>query len=221
MMIKLTKLLLLITSVNFVALCAVTLTLPERVITNINAMTGEVLYGPRWLVPLVGVISFAMLGLMAVYRKWAARNERAARNQKAEDTMLFAMSLFFLVITWLPVWLAKAGDPERYLPLIIGLPFGVLMMVLSNYMGTLRQNKTLGLRLPWTLRDEEVWNRTHRVAAWWGCVGGLVMIAGAVLSYLINSLTLFFVGLTLAILLIVVYPTVYAWRLYQKRHPKQ
>ena len=40
----------------------------------------------------------------------------------------------------------------------------VLLIVIGNYMPKARQNYTIGIRLPWTLANEENWNRTHRLA---------------------------------------------------------
>ncbi|UUZ82377.1 SdpI family protein [Paenibacillus sp. P26] len=49
---------------------------------------------------------------------------------------------------------------------------GAVLMVSGNYMGRLRHNYMIGIRTPWTLENEEVWRRTHRMA------GPLTMLAG-------------------------------------------
>jgi len=46
-----------------------------------------------------------------------------------------------------------------------------------------RKNFYIGIRVPWTLASDRVWNDTHRLAAWVmvaaGVIGFLLVIAGA------------------------------------------
>lgn len=52
-----------------------------------------------------------------------------------------------------------------------------LIIVIGNYMGKVRQNYLMGIRTPWTLANEEVWNRTHRL-------GGHLFVVSGILSLL-------------------------------------
>lgn len=61
--------------------------------------------------------------------------------------------------------------------LFLSLFFGVLFVVIGNYAPKCRQNHTLGIRLPWTLKDQEVWDRTHRLAGFLWVLCGLLMLA--------------------------------------------
>ena len=62
--------------------------------------------------------------------------------------------------------------------LVVGLALSVMLLVVGNYLPKARQNYTVGIRLPWTLANEENWNRTHRLA------GFLWMGAGALMAVL-------------------------------------
>ncbi len=53
---------------------------------------------------------------------------------------------------------------------------GVLLIVIGNYMPKARQNYTMGIKLPWTLANEENWNRTHRFAGYLWMISGIVMV---------------------------------------------
>ena len=54
---------------------------------------------------------------------------------------------------------------------------GVLFTVIGNYLPKARHNYTIGIRLPWTLDNEENWNRTHRLAGYiWMGLGILIII---------------------------------------------
>ncbi len=89
---------------------------------------------------------------------------------------------------------------------------GILFVVVGNYLPKCRQSYTVGIKLPWTLDDEDNWYHTHRFA---GCVW---MILG--LAILIIGLLGSFPSILLAApIAAVVLPTVYSF-LYAKRHGK-
>ena len=94
--------------------------------------------------------------------------------------------------------------------MIFGLFFGCLFVVIGNYMPKCRQSYTMGIKLPWTLENEDNWNRTHRFAGRLWTLGGLLSIVTAFLG---NAFIFVFLGL---VLLMVIIPTVYSYLLYKK-----
>ena len=52
----------------------------------------------------------------------------------------------------------------------------VILIVVGNYLPKARQNYTIGIKLPWTLANEENWNRTHRLAGFLWMICGLIML---------------------------------------------
>lgn len=65
----------------------------------------------------------------------------------------------------------------RLLPAFLGL----LLLIMGNYMPKVKQNSTLGVKISWTLQNEENWVKTHRFTGKVWFVGGLVMIAATFL----------------------------------------
>jgi uncharacterized membrane protein len=57
-----------------------------------------------------------------------------------------------------------------------GLIMGLLLIILGNYAPKARQNYTIGIKLPWTLANEENWNRTHRFAGYLWMICGILLI---------------------------------------------
>jgi uncharacterized membrane protein len=49
--------------------------------------------------------------------------------------------------------------------------------LIGNVLGKVRRNFWVGVRTPWTIASEVVWNRTHRLAAWLFVAAGLVAFA--------------------------------------------
>lgn len=60
--------------------------------------------------------------------------------------------------------------------LVVQLFLAVLFIVIGNFLPKARQNYTIGIKLPWTLANEENWNRTHRLAGFIWVIGGILMV---------------------------------------------
>lgn len=90
-----------------------------------------------------------------------------------------------------------------------GLAFlGVLFIVVGNYLPKCRQNYTVGIKIPWTLHDEENWNHTHRMAGYLWIFGGLLMIVNIFLKW---------EWLVFAVIIVAgVVPTIYSYLYYRK-----
>ncbi len=98
-------------------------------------------------------------------------------------------------------WLQKA-------PLLF---IEILFLVIGICLPNCRQNRTIGIRVKWTLEDEENWNATHRYAGKVWTAGSLLMIVCTLLlkqSLWIPLLTL----LCMAAL-----PILYSWRFSKKQ----
>jgi uncharacterized membrane protein len=98
----------------------------------------------------------------------------------AYGVMMLAVQGMMLAVG-LAVLLAGAGYALP-IPAIAMLAVGVLLMVLGNYMGKLRKNFFIGIRTPWTLASDAVWERTHRMAGWLFVAAGLVMVASVLVG---------------------------------------
>ena len=87
---------------------------------------------------------------------------------------------------------------------------GLVFAVTGNYLPKLRRNYTTGIKLPWTMADDENWNKTHRMAApVWVICGLLIIIMG-----LIGEPT--WIEPT-AIVIAVILPTAYSFALHLKK----
>jgi uncharacterized membrane protein len=81
------------------------------------------------------------------------------------------------------LWVLMAGMGwHRALPSHLAIAVGLLLVVLGNSLGKVRQNGVVGIRTPWTLADEEVWARTNRVGGWLIVLAGLVMAATGIMG---------------------------------------
>ncbi|MBR5505789.1 MAG: SdpI family protein [Clostridia bacterium] len=86
---------------------------------------------------------------------------------------------------------------------------GVVIFVLGFILPKCKQNYTIGIRLPWTLHDEENWNKTHKLAGKLWIISGILMTVAGLLKFTILFMITIFV--------IVIIPTVYSYLLYRSK----
>lgn len=91
--------------------------------------------------------------------------------------------------------------------------FGVAMLLVSigNVMGRFKHNYFVGIKTPWTLSNEEVWRKTHRMAAPIWVLGGIVCAASAFWNNSASAVVFF-----AAVMILVIIPTVYSYIEYHK-----
>jgi uncharacterized membrane protein len=58
---------------------------------------------------------------------------------------------------------------------------GLLLIGIGNYMGKVKSNWFVGVRTPWTLSSENVWNKTNRFGGWAMVAFGVVIIVSPML----------------------------------------
>ena len=88
---------------------------------------------------------------------------------------------------------------------LFGGIFGFLA-IMGNYLSKVRRNFWMGVRTPWTLASDRVWNDTHRLAAWIWVAAGVIGFAMVVLGV---SIIAAFVLLFVSALIPVVYSFVH------------
>ncbi len=94
----------------------------------------------------------------------------------------------------------------------VSLLIAIMFIAMGNYLPKCRQNSTIGIKLPWTLANEENWNKTHRLGGKIWVVCGVLMLIIAFLPERISSVL--FVPV---ILIAAVMPMVYSFTLSRKR----
>jgi uncharacterized membrane protein len=174
--------------------------LPLRVPSHWNA-AGEIngyssAFSGAFLLPLItlGVWLFFLLIPLIDPRK---------ENYKKMDKVFWLFSfvvVLFLCILHLGILLTALGMLKTGLvPLLSFAGVGVLFIVIGLCMGKIRHNYFFGIRTPWTLASEEVWNKTHKTVGPWWVIGGVVFLfLGFLPKYLVVPL-LFLIIMVLAL----------------------
>lgn len=135
--------------------------------------------------------------------------KQAKQNKKAVGLIFWIMPMISLVVscTMYALAMGRAVDMFVVMPLLLG----VMFVIMGNYMPKVTQNSTLGVKIPWTLCNEENWNKTHRFAGKVWVVGGIVVMLTALLpsKWMVAILLVAILGLAFA-------PMVYSYTVYRK-----
>ena len=179
--------------------------LPEQMPTHWNA-AGEV---DGW-----SGKAFAVFGLplIMVAAQWlcmlgtAADPKKNNHSEKVLHLVLWIIPVLSVVlhaVTYATA-LGHAVPMEVVMPILVGLIFTII----GNYMPKCKQNYTIGIKIPWTLDNEENWNRTHRFAGWlWTFCGIGIICTGFFGGFWV------FLPITL---LMVIAPIIYSYVLHRK-----
>jgi uncharacterized membrane protein len=159
------------------------------------------------------VFGFPLLLLgMHWFALWITSKDPKHQNQGRKAT-----AILFWIIPLLSCFLSlfiysTALGVKIGLNCITFLPLGIMFVAIGNYMPKVKQNYTLGIKITWTLSNEENWNATHRFAGKTWFLGGLIMIFSIFLPANLNAILLFPV-----IFILVAIPVLYSWLYYKKQ----
>jgi uncharacterized membrane protein len=127
-------------------------------------MLPYLMIGPGWMVFVVA---------LSLVLPWLS--PRNFDVDRFRNTFFYLMMLVVVLFAYIQasLLLAMMGKVSD-----IGALFGAGMFLFfalfGNMMGKVKRNFWMGVRTPWTLADETVWNRTHRMTAWLWVPGGLL-----------------------------------------------
>lgn len=166
-------------------------------------------FGSPWIVvillPLIMLLIYWIcLFVTSKDKKQAGQNPKALR-------MIFWLMPAASLVSCGTIYAAALGK-TLLLPAAICILLGVMFMVIGNYMPKCKQNYTLGIKIKWTLANEENWNATHRFA------GKLYFVCGALLfpCVFLPGMSSLYVSL-IFILPIALAPVIYSYLYYKKQ----
>jgi uncharacterized membrane protein len=130
------------------------------------------------LVPylLIAPGTMALMVVLTLILPWLSpRQFEVAPFRKVFNYVMGLLVILFGYIHVLILW----SSLDENVSLIRWLLGGLFLFfaLLGNVLGKVRRNFWMGVRTPWTLASERVWNQTHRLTAWLFVVYGLAAFA--------------------------------------------
>jgi len=165
-------------------------------------------YLPRFWAAAMAPLTMAGLAILMVLLPLISPRRFEIRPFVRVYITLMLASQGFVLVIGVVTLLAGAGYAVP-VPLVVMLAVGVLFMVLGNYMGKLRKNFFVGIRTPWTLASDAVWERTHRLGGWAFMLGGVVLIIGALVGGVLWPVIA-------AVVIVAAIPMVYSFVIYRR-----
>jgi uncharacterized membrane protein len=150
----------------FVASAALYPRLPEKIPVHWNIEGKIDGYGSKtWALFLSPGIMLCLLGLFLVL-PWLSPKQFSLDSFRSTYGFIVAVILATVgYIHGLTLWAALAGQVDITRALLAGLL--IMFGLMGNVLGKVRRNFWVGIRTPWTLASDRVWNDTHRLAAQW------------------------------------------------------
>lgn len=149
--------------------------LPERIPTHWG-MSGQV---DGWSGRMLGAFGVPALMLMI----WGLcywlpnidpRRDNYAKFRGTYDVVVAAILGVMLIIHAAMLGVSLGWNVP--IPVVISLAVGMLLVVVGNLLPRARPNWFFGIRTPWTLSNDRVWDRTHRLG------GRVIVVAGLIIA---------------------------------------
>lgn len=177
--------------------------IPNEVPMHFNA-SGEVdRYGSKmelWLLPLLlNILMYALLKYLPVI-------DPKKQIQKMGNKWLYlrlAITAFMTILSCGIIYISTntAQISNHGISWVYAL-IGILFIVMGNYLPATKPNYFVGIRTPWTLENDLVWRKTHRLGGKLFIINGLLIIASLFLfSPAFNFW--FLLGTTIALTIII------------------
>lgn len=173
-------------------------------------------FGPKlellWTVIFLGFISISLTLLIKYLPK--IDTKKNLENQKGIlESIGLGMSIFMAIIGFFMVQSGISGGGKGSIMAYIPMLILFFMAFLGNYMINIKRNHFIGLRLPWTMKSESVWRKTHQFAGKLIFYGSLV---GIVIVFFISDLKLRMIFTGVLLIIILAISTYYSYKFHKE-----
>lgn len=133
-----------------------------------------------WGVFLVPIISIALTGLFLIIPRIDPLKANIAQFRAAFNWFIVVFMAYMLYVYALTL-VAALGTPFN-MTLMLLPAVGLLFIGVGYLMSGAKRNFFIGIRTPWTLSSDTVWDKTHKLGSRLFMLGGVVTILCAFLG---------------------------------------
>lgn len=182
--------------------------MPEEVPTHFNAAGEPDDYGSPFVVLIALVAIVVPVNVILQYAPYIDPKQKLMKDQPSYQRLRIMFSLSMTAIALVIVHSTVNTVSIELLGIIIWMLFAII----GNYIQSVKHNYFIGVRTPWTLENEEVWRKTHRLFGRIMFFGG---IGGAILSLIVEMKISMIVLVAFSVIV-----TIYAFYYSFKEHKK-
>ena len=127
---------------------------------------------------------------------------------------LFAIMNFIILYNTYIIVYPDSSLPQFDIMRVVGIIMGIVIVLLGNYMPKTRLNSNIGFRLPWTMYNDNTWNKSNRFASYVFIVVGAILAISSLLfeSGALIGMIAFFIAIAIVI--------IYAYCVYSRERSK-
>jgi len=133
-------------------------------------------WGSKWTIFLLPGMAALFTFLFSFFERIDPKRINYHAFKKAWFAIRLCIILFLGYMEAIMILVSLKPEYNDQVGNFVTAGIGVLLIVLGNYMGKIRQNWFVGMRTPWTLDDPEVWQKSQRVAGWAFVVAGIAIL---------------------------------------------
>lgn len=183
--------------------------MPEQMASHWNAQGNVDDYMSRfWGVFLMPFVFIGLALLFIAIPRIDPLKKNIEKFRKHYDGFIILFFIFMLLV-YLQTILWNLGtkiSPNLVFPILIGLLFFYIGILLENA----KRNWFIGIKTPWTLSSEKVWNKTHKLGSKMFKIAGIIVLTGFLFQKYIIYFTM------VPALFVAFYLVVYSYVEYQK-----
>ena len=170
---------------------------PDRVPTHwsiggeVNGYSGP--FVAAFAIPLMTIGLYLLFLFLPYFDPKKERYQEFAKTYHLFKSLI----VLFMALIYLATGLFNIGYPIN-IGVTTSLGVGALFIIIGNYLGKIKYNWFVGIRTPWTMSSENVWNKTHRVGGWLFVTLGIIMM---IIPHLPESLAIpiFILGIVVVV----------------------
>lgn len=171
------------------------------------------------LIPMLLILGFALIALIVLYRDLPNLSNVSEDNPKAKTLRNVTIFSICVLVILIPTCALLDKGIIQLTPyqetLLVPILIATLIIGIGNFAPKLPCNRYTGLRLPWTVYDEDTWIVAHRLLGRLSLPCGILCFAG------VGSLERgAFISVTMALLWMGIPSVVSYIYFYRKWHPK-
>ncbi len=207
---KTTLISLIIAALPPIAFAILYNSLPNQVPMHYN-LQGEIDgYGSKMELLIMALIPLVCIPLFNIIPKIDPKGKNYEKFKGFYGGFILIFTIFMSLM--FGVLVTNALIPNAIdITLFICITIGILFMFIGNYMPRAKQNYSFGVKTPWTLSSEKVWNKTHRIAGFCFFFSGLIFI---IIPFTSSWVTI--VLFVKAIAIVAIIPTLMSYVFYKQ-----
>ncbi len=168
-------------------------------------------YSEKWQLFIVAVLCLGMGILMPLMAKIDPRRKNYEKFFGVYENIILAVEIFMTAMV--AILLSESMNPSKIpVPRIVSCGVGLFFVFLGNVMPKVKSNFFTGIKTPWALCSESVWNKTQRLGGKLFFFGGVFMAVSAIFM----PLTVMPYAIGTVLFVVILLPTILSCFWYQE-----